>query len=159
MLRRRSRSGPGASGGHAWTGAAELNYIEMSFARVPIFKACSRDELIRVARVTRVREYEDGEVVIEEGAKGRDFYVMLDGTARVSRRGQDVAQIERGDFFGELALFDPAPRNASIIAVGKVRVAVVTQHEFHEVLKEETIRDHVLAGMARRLHELDSREF
>ena len=66
-------------------------------------------------------------------------------------------RIERGDFFGELALFDPAPRNATVTAVGKVRLAVLTQPEFHEVLKEETIRDHILTGMARRLHDLDSR--
>ena len=43
-------------------------------------------------------------------------------------------------------------------AVGKVRLAVLSQPEFHDVLKEETIRDSVLTGMARRLHELDNRE-
>jgi CRP-like cAMP-binding protein len=159
MLRRRSSTSnaPPDSVDSSWSGAAELNYIETSFARVPIFKACSRDELIRVARVTRIREHLDGEDVIEEGAKGRDFFVILDGKARITRGGQEVAVIERGEFFGELALFDPAPRNATVTAVGKLRLAVLTQPQFHEVLKEETIRDHVLAGMARRLHELDSR--
>ena len=107
--------------------------------------------------VTRIREHSDGENVIEEGTKGRDFFVILDGKARITRGGQEVAMIERGDFFGELALFDPAPRNATVTAVGKLRLAVLTQPQFHEVLKEETIRDHVLASMARRLHELDSR--
>ena len=159
MLRRRSSSSKSQSGSPdaSWSGAAEINYIEMSFAKVPIFKACSRDELIRVARVTRIREHLDGDDIIHEGAKGRDFFVILEGRARVTRGGEEVATIERGDFFGELALFDPAPRNATVTAVGKVRLAVLTQPEFHEVLKEETIRDHVLAGMARRLHDLDSR--
>ena len=110
-----------------------------------------------MARVTRIREHLDGEDVIEEGTKGRDFFVILDGKARITRGGQEVAIIDRGEFFGELALFDPAPRNATVTAVGKLRLAVLTQPQFHEVLKEETIRDHVLAGMARRLHELDSR--
>jgi CRP-like cAMP-binding protein len=141
VLRRRPKGGSGSSADQTWTGAAELNYIEMSFARVPIFKACSRAELIRVARVTRIREYQTGANIIEEGAKGRDFFVVLDGEARVTRGGQEVATLHSGDFFGELALFDPAPRNATVTAVGKVRVAVS-----------------VLAGMARRLHELDSRE-
>src|SRR5262245_24812777 len=110
MLRRRSArssSQPGVNEG--WTGAAEINYIEMSFARVPIFKACSRDELIRVARVTRIREHQPGDDVITEGAKGRDFYVILEGEASVTRRGAEVAKLKSGDFFGELALFDPAP--------------------------------------------------
>jgi CRP/FNR family cyclic AMP-dependent transcriptional regulator len=154
LKRRSSRRGPD---GEAPAGAAEINYVEMTFARVPIFKACSRDELLRVARVTRVREYPASDVIINEGDKGRDFFVILEGSARVTRGDQEVAKLERGDFFGELALFDPAPRNATVTAVDKVRLAVLTQHEFHDVLKEETIRDHVLAGMARRLHELDSR--
>src|SRR6478735_3465906 len=132
MLRRKSKDSLSGSTDGSWTGAAEINYVEMSFAKVPIFKECSREELLRVARVTRIREHQNGEDVIREGTKG-------------------------GDFFGELALFDPAPRNATVTAVGKLRLAVLTQPEFHEVLKEETIRDHVLAGMARRLHELDSR--
>jgi CRP-like cAMP-binding protein len=156
VLRRRARRA--GSEGQAWTGAAEINYVEMSFARVPIFKACSREELLRVASVTRIREHQDGDVVIHEGAQGRDFFVILDGTVKVSRSGEEVATLERGDFFGELALFDPAPRNATVTAVGKVRLAVLTQPQFHDVLEEVTIRDSILTGMARRLHELDSRE-
>jgi CRP-like cAMP-binding protein len=158
MLRRRSSSSNSLSGSPdaSWSGAAEINYLEMSFARVPIFKACSRAELIRVARITRIREHPDGDDVIHEGAKGRDFFVILEGEARVTRAGEEVATLKRGDFFGELALFDPAPRNATVTAVGKLRLAVLTQPEFHDVLKEETIRDSILTGMARRLHELDS---
>ena len=87
MLRRRSSKGTTGSSepGAAWTGHAEVNYVEMSFARVPIFKACSRDELMRVARVTRIREHLDGDVVIHEGAKGRDFFVILEGSVKVTR--------------------------------------------------------------------------
>ena len=104
MLRRRS-SNTNLSGSPeaSWTGAAEINYVEMSFARVPIFKECSRDELLRVGRVTRIREHLDGDVIIHEGAKGRDFFVLLEGKARITRGGEEVATIERGDFFGELA--------------------------------------------------------
>ena len=158
MLKRRSAKTGGLSGSPdaSWSGAAEINYIEMSFSRVPIFKECSRDELMRVARVTRLHEHPDGDVVIREGAKGRDFFVILEGEARVTRGGDEVAVLARGDFFGELALFDPAPRNATVTAVGKLRLAVLTQPEFHDVLAEETIRDSILAGMARRLDELDS---
>ena len=55
--------------------------------------------------------------------------------------------IERGDFFGELALFDPAPRGTPPSPrSASCAWPVLTQPEFHEVLKEETIRDHVLAG-------------
>jgi CRP-like cAMP-binding protein len=158
MLRRRSQTASAsASSESAWSGAAEVNYVEMSFARVPIFSACTRDELMRVARVTRLRELPTGDVVIHEGAKAREFFVILEGRASVTRGGAEVATLEQGDFFGELALFDPAPRNATVTAVTPLRLAVLTQPEFHAVLAEETIRDNVLAGMARRLHELDGR--
>jgi CRP-like cAMP-binding protein len=158
MLKRRSKKTSSLAGAPdaSWSGAAEINYVEMSFARVPIFKACSRDELMRVARVTRIREHQPGDVVIHEGAKGRDFFVILEGEASITRGTEEVAILRRGDFFGELALFDPAPRNASVTAIGKLRLAVLTQPEFHDVLAEETVRDSILTGMARRLHELDS---
>ena len=159
MLRRKSSTSLSGSTDGSWTGAAEINYVETSFAKVPIFKECSREELLRVARVKRIREHQNGEDVIREGTKGRDFFIILEGKAKITRGGDPVTEIARGDFFGELALFDPAPRNATVTAVGKLRLAVLTQPEFHQVLKEETIRDHVLAGMARRLHELDSRDW
>jgi CRP-like cAMP-binding protein len=141
-----------------WTGTAEANYVEMTFARVPIFSACSRDELLRVASATTIWACPVGEEVIREGERtAREFFVILRGEARVTRDGHEVATLGPGDFFGELALFDPAPRNATVTAITELSLAVLAQPAFHEVLGETAIRDSVLTGMARRLHDLDAR--
>ena len=72
------------------------------------------------------------------------------------RRGRTVAQLGPGGFFGELALFDDAPRNASVAATEPTALAVLPRSQFRAALDDiPTLRDALLTGMARRLHELD----
>jgi len=134
-----------------------LNYLELSFAKVPIFSACSTEELLRVARWCTFREAASGEAVVVEGDRGAEFFVILKGDAVVGRGGAEVGRLGPGDFFGELALFDPAPRNATVSAQGPLSLAVLSTAAFHRVLEEKPIRDNVFLGMARRLHELDGK--
>jgi CRP-like cAMP-binding protein len=136
--------------------AAEINYLELSFAKVPIFSACSPPELMRVAGLCAIADADPGEAIVAEGDIGFDFYVILQGDAVVSRGGVEVGRLTAGDFFGELALFDPAPRNATVTAVGDVVLAVLSKPAFREALADAPIRESVFLGMARRLHELDA---
>ena len=138
-------------------GNLELNYLELSFAKVPIFSACSTEELLRVAKVCAFRDAASGEAVVVEGEPGTEFFVILKGEALVGRGGVEVGGLGPGDFFGELALFDPAPRNATVTAQGPVSLAVLSKGAFHRVLEEAPIRENVFLGMARRLHELDGK--
>ena len=138
-------------------GNLELNYLELSFAKVPIFSACSTEELLRVAKVCAFRDATSGEAVVVEGEPGTEFFVILKGEALVGRGGVEVGRLGPGDFFGELALFDPAPRNATVTAQGPVSLAVLSKGAFHRVLEEAPIRENVFLGMARRLHELDGK--
>jgi CRP/FNR family cyclic AMP-dependent transcriptional regulator len=138
-------------------GNVELNYLELSFAKVPIFSACSSDELLRVAKVCTFRDATAGEAVVTEGESGSEFFVILKGDARVTRGGAEVGHLTPGDFFGELALFDPAARNATVTAQGPLSLAVLSKPAFTRVLEEAPIRDNVFLGMARRLHELDGK--
>jgi CRP-like cAMP-binding protein len=136
--------------------AAEINYLELSFAKVPIFSACSTGELMRVAALCTLRDANPGEPIIVEGDVSFEFFVILRGDVSVTRGGVEVGRLTAGDFFGELALFDPAPRNATVTAVGEVSLAVLTKPAFREALQDAPIRESVFLGMARRLHELDA---
>jgi len=136
-------------------GNTELNYLELSFAKVPIFSACSTEELLRVAQVCTFRDAAPGDAIVVEGEAGTEFYVILRGDAIVSRGGVEVGRVGAGDFFGELALFDPAPRNATVTAHDAVSLAVLSKLAFRKVLDETPIRDNIFLGMARRLHQLD----
>jgi CRP-like cAMP-binding protein len=139
-------------------GSPEMTYLEITFAKVSIFSACTPDELMQLAGATSIRAAAPGEAVITEGEPdAREFFVILKGEAQVTRGKREVGALGPGDFFGELALFDPAPRNASVIAATELSLAVLSLPAFRAALAKAEFRDSVLAGMARRLHHLDSR--
>jgi CRP/FNR family transcriptional regulator, cyclic AMP receptor protein len=132
--------------------------FQMYLGEVPMFQACAEEELSAVAYLASPLALEAGAEIVREGDAGDDFYVLMMGTATVSRQGHDVGKVEPGDFFGELALFDPAPRNATITADVPVTMAVLERGRFQTALDAiPAIRDALLKGMARRLHEVDAR--
>ena len=101
---------------------------------VPLFSACSKKELQMVAKSAERVTVPAGNVVVTEGAAGTEFFVILDGKARVERHGRQVASIGAGGFFGDLALLDRAPRNASVIADTELEVAKLGQRAFDALL-------------------------
>jgi CRP-like cAMP-binding protein len=93
---------------------------------------------------------------VNEGRRGHEFYVLLDGKAEVIHGGEQVAVLGPGQHFGELALLDPAPRSATVRMATDGEVLEITQHAFFELLEEVPILGRrLLAGLARRLHDLD----
>jgi CRP/FNR family transcriptional regulator, cyclic AMP receptor protein len=127
-------------------------------AEVPLFSACSRKELGLVARRAEDVKVEAGKILVSEGATGTEFFVILDGKARVERRGRKVASVGPGGFFGDLALLDRAPRNASVIAETPMELLVLGQREFAALIDEVPGFAHkLLAGLARRLREQDAK--
>ena len=125
-------------------------------AEVPLFSACSRKELQIVARQTERLHAEPGRVLVREGAAGAEFFVIISGTAVVSRHGQAVATLGPGDYFGDLALLDRAPRNATVTARTAMELAVLGQREFAAMIDEVPGFAHkLLSGLAHRLREYD----
>jgi CRP/FNR family transcriptional regulator, cyclic AMP receptor protein len=127
-------------------------------AQVPLFSALSRKELALVARRAEDVRVEPGRVLVSEGSTGSEFFVIIDGTATVSRRGRKVATLGPGGAFGELALLDKAPRNATVTAQTEMEVVVLGQREFGGLIDEVPgFARKLLAGMARRLRESDAK--
>src|SRR2546425_7780702 len=85
-------------------------------ARVPVFAACTRKDLGLLARRAEDVKVDAGSTLIAEGSAGHEFFVIVDGSAHVSRNGRKIATLGPGDYFGEPALLDRAPRNATITA-------------------------------------------
>ena len=128
-----------------------------TLATVPLFSACSKKELQMVAKSADHVTVPAGKVVVSEGAAGSEFYVILDGRARVERHGREVATLGPGAFFGDLALLDRAPRNASVIADSELELAKLGQRAFDGLLDHPGFSKKLLAGLARRLREQDAR--
>jgi CRP/FNR family transcriptional regulator, cyclic AMP receptor protein len=77
----------------------------------------------------------------------------------VRRNGRKVGEIQAGDYFGELAILDPAPRNADVVAQTPVSVARLFVGPFRKMLRDvPAMNERLLAGLARRLREADRRD-
>ena len=137
--------------------ARKKDYLE-HLGRVAMFSACSRRELELIGRRAEELPVAAGHELIREGSSGREFFIIGDGTATVTRRGKKVATLGAGEFFGELSLLDRAPRNASVKAATPMQLFVLGQREFSALLAEvPTLSHKILTGMARRLHDLDGK--
>ena len=127
-------------------------------AEVPLFSALSRKELALVARRAEDVKVDEGRILVSEGSTGSEFFVIIDGEAAVSRKGRKLATLKAGDAFGELALLDKAPRNATVTAITPMEVVVLGQREFGGLIDEVPgFARKLLAGMARRLREADAK--
>lgn len=130
-------------------------------ATVPLFSACSKSDLRIIARHTTDVEAPPDTVLVAEGEPGDTFFVLLSGQATVRRKGSGprsrrVATLAPGNYFGELALLDPAPRNATVAATTPVRLAAINARVFRTLLREvPAMNDKLLTGMARRLRQSD----
>ena len=125
-------------------------------SQAPLFARCSKKELETVGRTVELREAPEGEVLVRQGESGDAFYVIIDGSAVVRRDGRDIAELGAVDFFGELALLDPAPRNADVVAAGPVRVAAFDEDAFEGLLRElPSINRKLMAAMSKRLRAAD----
>jgi CRP-like cAMP-binding protein len=128
-------------------------------AEVPLFRACSRKDLESIAKHADDLEIKEGDALIKEGSVGaQEFFVIVDGKATVTRKGKKVVTLGPGDYFGELALLDRAPRNATVTAASNMEVVVLAARDFSTVLQDvPSIASKLLAGMARRLREQDAK--
>jgi CRP-like cAMP-binding protein len=105
-------------------------------SRVPLFERCSKRELEAIASLADQVEREEGRVLVREGELGREFWVVVDGIADVSRDGQTVATLGAGDFFGEIALVSNVPRNATVTAASALVGLVISSRDFWTLLDE-----------------------
>lgn len=133
------------------------NAYQQYLARVPMFSACADKELEAIARRTTDVSLPAGEVVIEEGRVGYEFFVLTEGEVQVTRGNQVLAKLGPGDFFGELALLERGPRTATVTALTPIEAVVLTAQEFDAFLEEvPSVARTILQGVARRLRELDA---
>jgi MFS family permease len=102
--------------------------------RVPIFSYLSGPTLEGIAHQLVPLSVAAGEVVIREGDHGDRYYLIADGTFRVSRSGVEVASLGRGQGFGEIALLKDSPRTASVTADGDGLLYALDKEPFVLVL-------------------------
>ena len=103
----------------------ESNYLKDSIENIqklftiPALNKFETKSLGRLIRQSKVRQYEDGECIINEGDDDKWLYFLLDGKIRISRKNVDIGTISKhGEMFGEMRFLDNLARSASVFAVG-----------------------------------------
>ena len=104
-------------------------------SKVPLFSRLSKKEQQDVARIADEMDLPRGKEMAAEGERGREFFVLLDGSADVFKGGELINQMKDGDFFGEIALVTKMPRTATVTATSDVRVLVINERDFGALLK------------------------
>jgi CRP/FNR family transcriptional regulator, cyclic AMP receptor protein len=121
-------------------------------ARVPLFAGLSKSELGQVASIADEIDLPADKVLIREGERGREFFVLLEGEAEVTRKGRKLATRRAGEFFGEIALVSNLPRIATVKTREPVRALVLRDIEFRALLQRApAIAVKVLQAVADRL--------
>lgn len=94
----------------------------------------------------------EGKEMTRQGSPGREFFVLLEGTAEVEKDSRKVNTLGPGDFFGEIALVSHEPRTATVIATSPVRALVITDRSFRRLLDDAPqVQTKVMEAMAERL--------
>lgn len=115
--------------------ASKRSMYETFLKEVPVLKVLGPYELSKLADALNSETYEAHETVVREGDSGDNFYLIESGTAQVARNDQGVVQeLSKGDYFGEVALLNDTPRQATVTATSKLKVVTLGRSGFQRLL-------------------------
>ncbi|KAH6610787.1 camp-dependent kinase regulatory subunit [Trichoderma cornu-damae] len=106
------------------------NFLE----EVPILSSLTPYERSKISDALETQKFAPGDVIIHEGDTGHSFYLLESGEADAYKGDEKVLHYKKGDFFGELALLNDAPRAASVVASSDVKVATLGKNAFQRLL-------------------------
>ena len=119
--------------------------------RVPGLAGYADRQLAQLAPLVDEAEVDEGTVLIEEGRPGRQTFLVVEGHADVTLRGQYLERVGPGDFVGEMALLDASPRSATVTAVTKMTVLVMDPSSFASLVSQPAVSRRIAADLAGRL--------
>jgi CRP/FNR family transcriptional regulator, cyclic AMP receptor protein len=123
---------------------------------VSLFSACSGRELTRIASLADEIAVPEGRVLIRQGRPGREFFVIVEGKAKVSARGKKATTIGPGSGFGEMSLLDQGPRSATVTAQSDMYLLVLDSRSFFSLIEEvPSVAQKIFRVMAARLRKAD----
>jgi len=107
-------------------------------ARMPLFRTLTDREILRLLQVVDVVPYQDEEVVIREGDRGEELFIVLTGSVKVMHGETALATLKPGDHFGEMALIRSQPRSATVVSELDSELMVIRRTDFFEILRAES---------------------
>jgi len=108
--------------------------VMSSLGSVPLFSDFSERQLRMVAESGKEYKYKSGHRLVEAGAPGDRFYLILDGKVEIRKGGRVLATLSKGQFFGELSLIDEQPWAADVVAVENTHCLRLSKRVFSRLI-------------------------
>ena len=125
-------------------------------ADIPLFSACTKTDLNRIAALVDELEAPKGKVLTKQGNPGRECFIIADGRAKASIRGRRSIGLGPGSFFGEMALLDQGPRTATVTAETDMHLLVLDSRSFSSLIEDiPGVGRKVLRALAERLRDAE----
>jgi CRP-like cAMP-binding protein len=110
-----------------------------ALASIPFFSALSPDARRAVAPYAERIRVEQGTQLTKEAKPGYLFFVIESGTATVLQDEREVRELDKGAFFGEIALLETSERTASVVAKTEMQLVVLTQSAFKHMVESDPV--------------------
>lgn len=149
-----------------WTGprghrcGVDQSFVIASLRDSVLFESADEAALADIARQLRRRRFRRGETIFHQGDPGDALHIVSTGAVKIvlpSIEGEEaiIATLRSGDFFGELALLDGAPRSATAVAIEASETWTLSRELFLATLdRDRALRDALIAGLAHELRRL-----
>jgi CRP-like cAMP-binding protein len=118
----------------------------------PLFSRCTKNELSALAAEADELILPEGTALTKQGERGREFIVIIEGSADVSKNGRTINRLHSGDFLGEIALISGAPRTATVTTTSQTRMLILSDRAFRRVSREmPSVQTSLLKALSERL--------
>jgi CRP/FNR family cyclic AMP-dependent transcriptional regulator len=117
-----------------------------------LFSGVGSSDLASVADRAVEVDFPPNHVIARQGEIGTGFFLIVSGSVRVIRGGEEVAVLGPGEFFGELSVLDGQPRVAQVVSIEPTRCLALASWDFEQALLESpSLAMSILRGLAARL--------
>jgi CRP-like cAMP-binding protein len=103
--------------------------------RIPLFSEVPDEALQKIAPFATTEEWPEGKEIIKEGGFSNHFYAIEEGTAKVERGGEHLADLKEGDIFGEQGLLEHSERSATVTSTSDIRLIKIEHWELSRMKK------------------------
>ena len=117
--------------------------IEQILRKIPLFVSLSGKEIADIGKKVFLTRKSPEEIIFCENSEGDELYIIVRGKVLIYRTTEEgkiktLAILEKGDFFGEMALLSPAPRSANAKALSKTDMLGLRARDFHQIMNRNT---------------------
>ena len=124
--------------------------------RVPIFKELRDDFIVRLASVMNELSFPANHAIFKQGEEGRSLYIVVSGRVKVHIGDKKLAEVDKGKYFGEMAVFDTQPRSASATTLEPCDCLELTQEQLYDAIEETPeIAVNIIRELSRLIRKLN----